>query len=133
MRVSRSKFCAQKISVAGEAKQGMVAELLEVTIEGRTLLLSVNGVFGGIDIDDEPPFVPTSKECVGRSADHIFQGFQPFTSCEDVVFKATQCGLAGSAFMLFSQSQPKRLISTLREAVIAILIACRNLIDSLPQ
>jgi hypothetical protein len=74
MRVSRSKFCAQKISVAGEAKQGMVAELLEVTIEGRTLLLSVNGVFGGIDIDDEPPLVPAPKEGIGGLAERVFEG-----------------------------------------------------------
>ena len=133
MRIAGSQSCAQKITLVGQAKQRMVADLIEVSVKRCTLLVPVDGIFGGIDIDDEPPFVPTSKECVGRSADHIFQGFQPFTSCEDVVFKATQCGLAGSAFMLFSQSQPKRLISTLREAVIAILIACRNLIDSLPQ
>ena len=64
----------------------MVADLLEVTVKGCTLLVPVDGIFGGIYIDDEPPLVSAPKEGVGRSADHIFQGFQPLTSCEDVVF-----------------------------------------------
>jgi len=74
MGVSGSKSCAQEISVASEAKQWMVAELLEVTVEGCALLLSVNGVFGGIDIYDEPPFVSAPKEGFGGSAEHIFEG-----------------------------------------------------------
>ncbi|MGA2402143.1 MAG: hypothetical protein ABSG91_10595 [Syntrophobacteraceae bacterium] len=75
MGVSGSKSCAQEISVAGEGKQRMVAELLEVTVEGCALLLSVNGVFGGIDIDNEPPFISAPKEGVGGSAQRIFEGF----------------------------------------------------------
>jgi hypothetical protein len=67
MRVSRSEFSAKKIPVAGEAKQRMVADLLEVTVEGCTLLLSVNRIFGRIDIDNEPPFVSAPKEGVGGS------------------------------------------------------------------
>jgi len=67
MRVSGSEFCAKKIPVAGEAKQRMVADLLEVTVKGCTLLLSVNRIFGGIDIDNEPPFVSAPKEGVGGS------------------------------------------------------------------
>jgi hypothetical protein len=133
MRVSGSQSCAQKITFVGQAKQRMVADLIEVTVKGCTLLVPMDGIFGGIDIDDEPPFVSASKECVGRSADHIFQGFQPLTSCEDVVFKATQCGLTGSTFMIFSQSQPKRRVNPQVIGVIAIFIACRNLIDSLAQ
>jgi hypothetical protein len=104
MRISRPQFCTPKVPFVGEAKQRMVADLIEITVKGWTLLVSVGGISGGIDIDDEPPFVSAPKQGVGGSTDHIFQGFQPLTSCEDVVFKATQCGLAGSAFMLFSQS-----------------------------
>ena len=74
MGVSGSKSCAQEISVASEAKQWMVAELLEVTVEACALLLPVNGVFGGIDIYDEPPFVSAPKEGFGGSAEHIFEG-----------------------------------------------------------
>ncbi len=107
MRVSWPKSRAQEAPAAGEAKQRMVTELLEVTFEGCALLLSVNRVFGGIDIHDEPPFVSAPKEGVGRSAGHIFQGFQPLTSCEDVVLKATECRSAGSIFTLFAQGQPK--------------------------
>jgi hypothetical protein len=66
-------------------------------------LLSVDRVFTGIDIDDESPFVSAPKEGVGRSAEHIFEGFQTLTRCEDVVLKATECGLAGPAIMLFAQ------------------------------
>jgi hypothetical protein len=67
MRVSRSEFRAKKIPVAGEAKQRMVADLIEVTVKGFTLLLSVNRIFGGIDIDNEPPFVSAPKEGGGGS------------------------------------------------------------------
>ncbi len=111
----------------------MVADLLEVTIKGCTLLVPVDWIFGGIYIDDEPPFVSAPKEGVGRSADHIFQGFHPFTSCEDVVLKAREYGLAGPIFMLFTQGQPKCRVSPRVIGVIAILIACRNLIDPLAQ
>src|SRR5208337_895145 len=111
----------------------MAADLLEVTVKDCILLVPVDGIFGGIYIDDEPPFASAPKEGVGRSADHIFQGFQPVTSCEDVVLKAREYGLAGPTFMLFTQGQPQCRISTLREAVIAILIACRNLIDPLAE
>jgi hypothetical protein len=117
----------------------MVADLHEVTVKGRALLLSVNGIFSGIYIDDEPPFVSAPKEGVGGSADCIFEGFQTLACCENLVFESAQRGLAGSVLMLFSQGQPERLISTLSltcprpEAIIAILIACRNLIDSLTK
>jgi hypothetical protein len=111
----------------------MVAELLEITVEGCALLRSVNGVLGGIDIYDEPPFVSAPKEGFGGSAEHIFEGPQPLACCEDVVLKARQCRLAGSAFMLFPQGQPKRRVHPQVIGVIAILIACRNLIDPLAQ
>ena len=117
----------------------MIAHLLKAAIEGGALLFSVDGVFSGINIDDEPPFVSAPKEGAGRSADHIFQGFQPITSCEDVVLEARECGLAGSTWRgLEFVPAPSCLVglnlnSTLREAVIAILVACRKLIDSLAQ
>ena len=79
-------------------EQRMIAHLLKAAIEGGALLFSVDGVFSGINIDDEPPFVSAPKEGAGRSADHIFQGFQPITSCEDVVLEARECGLAGSTW-----------------------------------
>jgi hypothetical protein len=83
----------------------MVADLLEVTGKGCTHLVSVDGIFGGIYIDDEPPFVSAPKEGLRRSADHIFHGFQPLTSCWDVVLKSRErrqnltrgwCGFAPS-------------------------------------
>jgi GH18 family chitinase len=39
----------------------MVADLLKVAVEGCALLLSMYGVFSGIDIDYESPLVPASK------------------------------------------------------------------------
>ncbi len=133
MGVSGSQFCTQKITFVGKAKQRTVADLIEVTVKSCTLLLSVDGIFSGINIDDEPPFVSAPKEGVGSSADHIFQGFQSLTSCEGVVLKARQCRLAGSAFMLFPQGKPKRRGHFQVIGVIAILIARRNLIDPLAQ
>ena len=96
-------------------------------------MVLVDGIFGGIYIDDEPPFVSAPKEGVSRSADQVFQGFQPLTSCEDIVLKARERGLAGAAFMFFSQGQPKRRVHSQVIGVIAILIARRHLIDSLAQ
>jgi hypothetical protein len=52
----------------------MVANLFEVTVKGCPLLLSVDGVFSGININDEPPFVSTPKEGFGGSAERIFEG-----------------------------------------------------------
>ena len=75
MRVSGSQFCTQKVPFAGEAKQGVVADLLEVTVKGCALLLSVDRIFGAIYIDDEPPFVSAPKEGIGGSADCISEGF----------------------------------------------------------
>ncbi len=93
----------------------MVANQLEVTVKGRPLLLSVDGVFSGININDEPPFVSMPKEGVGRSADHIFEGFQSLTSCEDVVLKTRECRLAGPTFMLFAKAN-RSAGSTLRRS-----------------
>jgi hypothetical protein len=53
----------------------MVAELLEVTVKGCTLLVSMDGIFGGIYIHDKPPFVSAPKQGVGGSTDGIFKGF----------------------------------------------------------
>jgi hypothetical protein len=53
----------------------MIANLVEVTVEGCALLVSVNRVLGGIYINNEPPFVSAPKKGVGRSANAIFKGF----------------------------------------------------------
>jgi len=73
----------------------VIADPFKVTVKGCALLLSVDGVFTGIDTDGESPFVSSPKEGVGRSAEYIFEGFQTPTRCEDVVLKARECGLAG--------------------------------------
>jgi hypothetical protein len=53
----------------------MIADLVEVTVKGCTLLVSVDGIFGGIYIDDEPPLVSAPKQGVDGSTDGIFKGF----------------------------------------------------------
>jgi len=83
-----------EVSFAGEAKQRVMADPFKVTVKVCVFLLPVDGVFTGIDIDDESPFVSAPKEGVGSSAGHIFEGFQTFTRCEDVILKARECGLA---------------------------------------
>ena len=45
----------------------MVADLLEVTVKGGAFLVQVDGIFGGICIDDEPPLVSAPKEGGGGS------------------------------------------------------------------
>ena len=74
MRISWSQPCAQKITFVGETKQRVIADLVEVTVERCSLLVSVDGVFGGINIDDESPFVSPSKQGVGGSAEAFFKG-----------------------------------------------------------
>jgi hypothetical protein len=133
MRVSGSEFCAKKIPVAGKAKQRMVADLLEVTVKGCTILLSVNRVFGGIDIDNEPPFVSAPKEGVGGSIENIFEGLQPLACCENLVLEPAECGLAGTAFMFFPQGQSECRVHPQVIGVITVFIACRDLINSLAQ
>jgi hypothetical protein len=73
----------------------VVADLLKVAVEGGALLFSVDGVFSGINIDDESPFVPVSKQGIGRSVEAFFESFRTLTRCEDVVLKATECGSPG--------------------------------------
>jgi hypothetical protein len=70
------------------------------------------------------PRVPEKDARPGSRSLVTFQ-----SCCENLVLKARECELPRPTFMLFAQGQPERPISTLREAVIAILIACRNLID----
>jgi hypothetical protein len=74
MRIPRSQSCAQKIAFVREKKQRMIANPVEVAVEGGRFLISVDGIFGGIDIDDEPPFVSAPKKSIGGSADGIFEG-----------------------------------------------------------
>jgi len=52
----------------------MVADLLGATTRSAWLhlLLCMDAVLTGIDIDYDPPFVSTPNEGVGRSAEHIF-------------------------------------------------------------
>jgi hypothetical protein len=143
MRVSGSQFCAQKIPFAGEAKQKMVADLLKVAVEGGAFLISMDGVFSGIDIDYEMTFISPSKQGVGGSAEAFFEGLQPLTCREDLVLESAECGLPGSTWRglefvpapwcWVGSSENSTTRPPTREAVIAILIACRNLIDSLPQ
>jgi hypothetical protein len=74
MRIPRSQSCAQKIAFVREKKQRMIANPVEVTVKGRTLLVSMDGIFGGIYVDYKPPFISPSKQGVGTSAQRIFQG-----------------------------------------------------------
>jgi hypothetical protein len=79
----------------------MVADLLEVTVKGCTLLLPVDGVSSGINIDDQAALVPASKQGIGRSGEALFESFQALLIHEDVVLKATERGLPSSALMVF--------------------------------
>jgi len=75
VRIAGSQPCGQKITFVGQTEQRMIASLVEVAVKGCTLLASVHGIFGGIYINDEPPFVSAPKQGVGRSGDGIFKGF----------------------------------------------------------
>jgi hypothetical protein len=111
----------------------MVTDLLKVAVEGGALLLSMYGVFSGIDIDYESPLVPASKQSIGGPAESFFQSLQPLPGSEDVVLESAECGLPGSAIKLFPQGQSERRVHPQMIGVIAIFIACRYLIDPLAQ
>jgi hypothetical protein len=112
----------------------MVADLIEVTVKGCALLLSVDRVFSGINIDYESPFVSAPKQGIGGPAERIFQGLQSPAGGEYLVLESAQRGLPCSVLMLFAQGQPERRVHPqVIGDLIAILIARRNLIDSLPQ
>ena len=81
----------------------MIADLLQVTVKGCTLLVSVNRIVSGIYIDYESSFVSASKQGVGASAKRIFEGLQHHSGCKYVVLKTAECGLACAIFMLFAQ------------------------------
>ncbi|HYA42282.1 MAG TPA: hypothetical protein VEF34_13330 [Syntrophobacteraceae bacterium] len=49
----------------------MMAHLVEITFEGSTLLVSMDGVLGGIYLDDGPPPVPALKQGAGGSIDGV--------------------------------------------------------------
>jgi hypothetical protein len=133
VRIAGSQSCAQKITFVGQTEQRVIADLVGITVKRCTLLVSVHGIFGGIYIDDEPPFVSAPKEGVGGPADGIFKGFQTLACCENLVLEPAECGLAGAASMFFTQGQPKCRVYSQVIGVIAIVIACRNLIDSLTK
>jgi hypothetical protein len=133
MRVSGSQFCAQKIPFAGEEKQRVIADLFKVAVEDGAFLISMDGVFSGIDIDDEMTFVSPSKQGIGGSAEAFFEDLQPLTGREDLILESAECGLPGSAIKLFRQSQSERRVYPQMIGVIAVLIACRYLIDPLTQ
>jgi len=118
---------------AGEAKQRMLTDLFEVAVKCGALLFSVNGVFSGIHIDDESPFVSPSKQGVGGSAYVFFECPQSPAGREYLILESAERGLAGSILMLFSQGQSERRVHPEMISVIAILISCCNLIDSLAQ
>jgi len=101
------------------------------------------GVFSGIDIDDELPLVPVSKQSIGGPAESFFQSLQPLPDGEDIVLESAECGLPGptwrglefvpAPWCWVGSSENSTTRPPTREAVIAILIACRNLIDPLAQ
>jgi len=75
MCIPRAQSRAQKITLVGHTEQRVIANLVEVSVKGCTLLISVDGIFGGIYIDYEPPFVAAPKQGVGGSTDGVFKGF----------------------------------------------------------
>ena len=100
------------------------------------------GVFSGIDIDDELPLVPVSKQSIGGPAESFFQSLQPLPDGEDIVLESAECGLPGPTWRgLEFVPAPwcwvgfKRKLHSppAREALVAIFIACRYLIDPLAQ
>ena len=133
MGVSGSQSATEKITFVGQAKKRMVTNLLKVPVEGCALLLSVSGAFGGIANYGEPPFVPAPKEGIADRLSTSSRTFQPNACCENLVLEPAERGLPGAAFMFFSQGQPKCRVHSQVIGVIAILIACRNLIDPLAQ
>ena len=69
----------------------------------------------------------------GSHPEHIFEGVQTLTRCEDVVLESAECELPGPAVLLFPQGQSECGGHPQMIGVITVLIARRHLIDSLAQ
>jgi hypothetical protein len=94
----------QKLPFAGEVKQKVVTDLFKVVMEGGAFLISMDGVFSGIDIDYEMTFISPSMKSVGGSAEAFFEGLQPLTGLEDLILESAESLLPGSALVLFPRA-----------------------------
>ena len=65
----------------------------------------MDGIFGGIYIQDQSALVSAPKKSIGEAAQAGFEALEPILGGEDVVLKAAKPGLAGPAVVLFSQGQ----------------------------
>jgi hypothetical protein len=119
--------------MAGEAKERMIAELLVVAVEGRTLLVAMNRIIGGINVQDEPLLVSTSEKGLATRGQARFEGFEPLIGCKNLIFKTAEGRLARGKVMRFSEGQSKGRVHPKLIGVIAVLIARPHLIGSLPE
>jgi hypothetical protein len=65
--------------------------MVEVAVECGTLLISMDGAFCGIYIDDESPFVSAPKQGLGRPAEAVFKSFETSRHRQDVVLEPAEC------------------------------------------
>jgi hypothetical protein len=98
MRVSGSQFCTQKVPFAREAKQRMVTDLFKVAVKGCPLLLSVDGVFSGINFKKRGPlsFLPGGadrSETVQYSS--VFNCVPQYESLAQNLIEGHSCGGCG--------------------------------------
>jgi hypothetical protein len=70
----------------------VIADLFKVAVEGSAFLLSMDGIFAGINIQDQSALVSAPKKSIGEAAQAGFEALDPILGGEDVVLKAAKPG-----------------------------------------
>lgn len=123
----------EKISVSGEAKERVVALFLVVAVEGGPLLLPVDRIIGGVDIEDDPVLVPCHQERIGGCAKSRLKGLDPLFGCKNIVFKPTKRRLTRPRSMPLTQGEPQGRIHSERVGIIAVFVSRGDLVSPLAQ
>jgi hypothetical protein len=111
----------------------MITIRAEVAVVGGILLAAVGRVLGGIDIDDEPPLVLLPRQSVGRAPRRSVQGLEPGLVAKNIVLQPREHGLACSHLVALADGKAKRWIDSEMVGVVTILVARRDLINTLPD
>jgi hypothetical protein len=75
MDIPRSQLSFQAVPCTGKAKKRMETILGKMAIIGHPFLLAMGRVLGGIQVDNQPLFVPPFQEGVSGSGESAVQGF----------------------------------------------------------
>ena len=105
----------------------------EVAVVVSVLLAAVSWVLGGVNVDDQLPLVLPPQQSVGRAPKRAVQRLEPGLVAKNLVLQPREHGLACSHFVALADGKAKRRIDSKMIGVVAILVARRDLINTLPD